>query len=137
MFLQRRAHTGGGGGNFGIVTRYWLRSPGALGTDPTLLLPKAPEQMVTFKAEWDWKQLDQSAFTTLVRNYGDWCERNSRADLLSAQLFSVLSLGRPSHGSITLRGVVTAGRASELLFEEHLAAIRCRSSCPSRQSKAV
>src|SRR4051812_4280138 len=25
------AHTGGGGGNFGIVTRYWLRSPGAGG----------------------------------------------------------------------------------------------------------
>ncbi|WP_157978879.1 FAD-binding oxidoreductase, partial [Nocardia aurea] len=23
------AHTGGGGGNFGIVTRYWFRSPGA------------------------------------------------------------------------------------------------------------
>ena len=25
------AHTGGGGGNFGIVTRYWFRSPGASG----------------------------------------------------------------------------------------------------------
>ena len=25
------AHTGGGGGNFGIVTRYWLRSPHASG----------------------------------------------------------------------------------------------------------
>ena len=25
------AHTGGGGGNFGVVTRYWFRSPGAAG----------------------------------------------------------------------------------------------------------
>ena len=28
------AHTGGGGGNFGVVTRYWFRSPGASGDDP-------------------------------------------------------------------------------------------------------
>lgn len=28
------AHTGGGGGNFGIVTRYWFRSPGASGATP-------------------------------------------------------------------------------------------------------
>ena len=33
------AHTGGGGGNFGIVTRYWFRSPGASGEDPAGLLP--------------------------------------------------------------------------------------------------
>ena len=36
------AHTGGGGGNFGIVTRYWLRSPGSSGADPFTALPKAP-----------------------------------------------------------------------------------------------
>src|SRR5258705_3288389 len=29
------AHTGGGGGNFGIVARYWLRSPDASGNDPS------------------------------------------------------------------------------------------------------
>lgn len=28
------AHTGGGGGNFGIVARYLLRSPGSHGSDP-------------------------------------------------------------------------------------------------------
>ena len=28
------AHTGGGGGNFGVVTRYWFRSPGASGRIP-------------------------------------------------------------------------------------------------------
>ncbi|TMA15232.1 MAG: FAD-binding protein, partial [Deltaproteobacteria bacterium] len=32
------AHTGGGGGNFGIVTRYWFRSPDASAGDPTRLL---------------------------------------------------------------------------------------------------
>ena len=39
------AHTGAGGGNFGIVTRCWFRSPGATGTDPARLLPKAPESV--------------------------------------------------------------------------------------------
>src|SRR5213594_1928348 len=34
------AHTGGGGGNFGIVTRYWFRSPGASAGDPLGLLPR-------------------------------------------------------------------------------------------------
>ena len=35
------AHTGGGGGNFGIVTRYWFRSPDASGSEPDRLLPRA------------------------------------------------------------------------------------------------
>ncbi|MGI5527996.1 FAD-binding oxidoreductase [Streptomyces syringium] len=35
------AHTGGGGGNFGIVTRYWFRDPAAKGSDPAHLLPRA------------------------------------------------------------------------------------------------
>lgn len=26
------AHTGGGGGNFGVITRYWFRTPGAAAT---------------------------------------------------------------------------------------------------------
>src|SRR5206468_6946758 len=42
------AHTGGGGGNFGVVTRYWFRSPGASAGDPVRLLPSAPESITTF-----------------------------------------------------------------------------------------
>jgi FAD/FMN-containing dehydrogenase len=48
------AHTGGGGGNFGIVTRYWFRSPGAAGTEPASLLPRAPGSVLRFKANWNW-----------------------------------------------------------------------------------
>src|SRR5881397_2556158 len=71
------AHTGGGAGNFGIVTRYWFRSPDAVGRDPASLLPRAPESITTLRAEWTWSDLDQASFARLVRNYLIWCERES------------------------------------------------------------
>ncbi len=73
------AHTGGGGGNFGIVTRYWFKSQGVSGTDPTKLLPRAPASVLRFKTQWNWEDLDERAFLRLVRNHGEWCERNSEA----------------------------------------------------------
>ena len=41
------AHTGAGGGNLGIVTRYWFRAPDASGDDPATLLPRAPESTMS------------------------------------------------------------------------------------------
>ena len=117
------AHTGGGGGNFGIVTRYWFRSPEADGTDPAALLPKAPASVLRFKTHWNWEDMHEAAFTQLMQNYGTWCEHNSAADSPSADVYSTLFLGRRSSGTIDLTGVLTAGAASERLLDEHLAAI--------------
>jgi aclacinomycin oxidase len=117
------AHTGGGGGNFGIVTRYWLRSPGTGGADPAGLLPGAPDSVLRFKAAWNWAGTGEIAFSQLLRNHGEWCERNSRADSAYAKLYSTLVLGRRPNGKIELTGMVTAGGRSEKLLDEHLAAI--------------
>jgi len=117
------AHTGGGGGNFGVVTRYWFRSPGARGTVPALLLPKAPDSVLAFRVAWSWEDIDEAAFTTLVRNFGDWCERNRDADSPQAELFSLLFLRRRQYGKLELKGLSTAGAEAERLFDEHLAAI--------------
>jgi len=117
------AHTGGGGGNFGVVTRYWFRSPGARGTGPASLLPKAPESVLTFRVAWRWEDIDEAAFTRLVRNFGDWCERNSGADSPYAKLFSLLFLRRREYGRLEIKGLSTAGAEAERLFDEHLAAI--------------
>ncbi len=117
------AHTGGGGGNFGIVTRYWLRSPGADGADPASLLPKAPDSVLVFRAEWQWEDMDERAFARLMRNHGEWCERNSGADSPFAQLFSTFFLHRRELGKLVLRGLSTAGPEAERLAQEHLAAI--------------
>jgi aclacinomycin oxidase len=117
------AHTGGGGGNFGVVTRYWFRSPGARGTDPASRLPKAPDSILTFRVAWKWEDIDEAAFTRLVRNFGDWCERNRAADSPHAKLFSLLLLWRRQYGKLEMKGLSTAGAEAERLFDEHLATI--------------
>ena len=117
------AHTGGGGGNFGVVTRYWFRSFGASGEDPARLLPRAPDSITTFKAEWSWSDIDQPSFLRLLQNHGAWCERNSDADSPNASLWSLLELHRKQVGKLIVRGVTTAGTAAERQVKEHLAAL--------------
>src|SRR5438045_6532394 len=74
------AHTGGGGGNFGIVTRYWFRLPNETNGDPAKLLPPAPDSITTFDAAWSWSDIDRQTFQRLLRNHGSWSERNSSPD---------------------------------------------------------
>ena len=117
------AHTGGGGGNFGIVTRYWFRSPDASGDDSAMLLPRAPELLMTFQAEWSWSDVDQSTFLRLLQNHGAWCERNSGADSRNATLFSLLEIHRKQFGRIIVRGLSTAVAGAERQIGEHLEAL--------------
>ena len=84
------AHTGGGGGNFGVVTRYWLRTPGVTSTDPAALLPKAPVTMRRRIVVWPWEQMTEQALTTLLGNYCTWHERNSDANAPTANIWSNL-----------------------------------------------
>jgi aclacinomycin oxidase len=117
------AHTGGGAGNFGIVTRFWFRAPDASGEDPAGLLPRAPESIMTFKAEWDWSDVDQPSFLRLLRNHGAWCERNSGADSPYASLWTLFEIHRQQFGKIIVRGVSTAGAGAERQIEDHLGAL--------------
>jgi hypothetical protein len=130
------AHTGGGGGNFGVVTRYWFRSPGASGEDPGRLLPRAPESITTFKAEWNWSDLDQPSFLRLVRNHGIWCERNSGADSRYASLWALLEIHRQQLGKIIVRGVSTAGAAAPGHVDDHIAALAEGVVAPSARELA-
>jgi aclacinomycin oxidase len=117
------AHTGGGGGNFGVVTRYWFRTPGASGEDPARLLPQAPESITTFRAEWNWSDIDPSSFLRLLRNHGIWCERNSGADSPYVSIWTLLEVHRKQFGKIVIRGVSTAGAAAGRQVDDHLAAL--------------
>jgi aclacinomycin oxidase len=84
------AHSGGGGGNFGIVTRYWLKSPDATGSDPTKQLPKAPTALTRATAAWRWSDLDRAAWARLLGNFQAWSARNSAPGTPTAALTGML-----------------------------------------------
>src|SRR4030095_2765420 len=117
------AHTGGGGGNFGIVTRYWFRSVSASGEDPALLLPRAPESITTFKAEWNWSAIDQPSFRRLMRHHGIGCEQNSVFDSPYSSRWTLLEIHRKQFGKIITRGVSTAGPAAKRQVDDYIAAL--------------
>ncbi|MYZ34304.1 MULTISPECIES: FAD-binding protein [unclassified Streptomyces] len=96
------AHTGGGGGNFGVVTRYWFRSPGATGTAPGSLLPRPPAEVLLSAVSWPWEEMTQQAVTPLVRNYGAWHEAHAAAGGPYDGLVANLSLSHRSNGQIGL-----------------------------------
>jgi hypothetical protein len=95
------AHTGGGG-NLGIVTRYWLRSPDATRPNPAEALPKAPASITTFRVSWDWNTFDGTSFSHLVRNFGAWCLQNSDADSPATQLFKLFFLNHRNIGRVEI-----------------------------------
>jgi aclacinomycin oxidase len=117
------AHTGAGGGNFGVVTRYWFRSPGARGTDPARLLPRPPKTVLTFRVEWPWDDLDESAFTRLVKNHGAWVEGHSAAGSEHAALHTNLVLLPTLMGTSFMIGQVSAVSGADRIMNDHLDAV--------------
>ncbi|MBB2147650.1 FAD-binding oxidoreductase [Pedobacter gandavensis] len=116
-------HTGGGGGNFGIVTRYWLRSPEAIGSHPEFALPKAPRTITTFRVSWDWSGFDEISFSRLVRNFGNWAQQNCGPDSIYNQLFSLIFLNHRNLGKLEMKGLCTVHGNAAVLIEAHLSAI--------------
>jgi aclacinomycin oxidase len=86
-------------------------------------LPRAPESIATFKAEWNWSDIDQPSFLRLFRNHGIWCEGNSDADSQYASLWTLFEIHRKQFGKIIIRGVSTAGAAAERQVDDHLAVV--------------
>ncbi|MFC4852904.1 FAD-binding oxidoreductase [Actinophytocola glycyrrhizae] len=96
------AFTGGGGGNFGVVTRYWFRTPGATGGSPGELLPKPPASVLLSAISWPWAQIDRTNFAALLKNYSTWHVANSGPDNPRRALASFLMLNHRSNGQIGL-----------------------------------
>jgi aclacinomycin oxidase len=117
------AHTGGGGGNFGIVTRYWFRSYGDAGEDPAKLLPRAPGQITTFVASWNWSDFDESSFARLLENHGEWGEAHSEPSSEDLDFWTVLIAHRRQLGKIVLRGLTTTAAKADDRVSKHVALI--------------
>jgi FAD/FMN-containing dehydrogenase len=87
------AHTGGGGGNFGVITKYLFRE-----------LPRAPSEAWLASIAWEWSDLiaHQDLFFQLLDNYGRFFERNSAPGSPYSDLFSLLHLTRQAAGQVVL-----------------------------------
>ncbi len=94
------AHAGGGGGNFGVVTRFWMRSPGVTSTKPGDALPKRPAALMTGRAIWNWADMDKVSFVQLLKNFGTWHEQNSAPGQAGNQLYASMIAPRKEAGRI-------------------------------------
>lgn len=94
------AHAGGGGGNFGVVTRFWFRSPTSDGSDPKTALPKPPSSVLLQALSWNWADLDATKFKRLIQNYGSWFTANSAPGSAGCALASFMVLNHVSNGAI-------------------------------------
>jgi hypothetical protein len=120
------AHSGGGGGNFGIVTNFWFSEP-----------PAAPEQVVLSSVAWNWSELGETGFGTLLERFGRFFAENSAPSSEYAPLFALLHLtqcvGPASQIVLTTQ---VAGNESKLL-QDFLASLGVGLPSPTRPLSPV
>lgn len=115
------AHTGAGGGNFGVVTRYWFRSPDAKGRDPRRLLPKPPAELLVSAVSWAWSELSREEFVRLAQNYAEWHVANRGPDNPNRALISQLVLNHRSAGQVGMLAMVDASApGAEQMLTDYL-----------------
>lgn len=105
---------GGGGGNFGVIARYWFAE-----------LPEAPEHATLWTLAWNWSDMPLSSFRALLAEYAELMAE------LPDNAFTLLKLNHASAGQLGLVLQVaspqdTSHRAHCLQAERHVEALQAR-----------
>ncbi|MFD5764370.1 FAD-binding oxidoreductase [Streptomyces sp. NPDC127049] len=118
------AHTGGGGGTFGIVTRYFFRTPGDRPAGPGHALPAPPPELLVSTVIWPWAALGQDSFARLLTNYSAWHAGHNSPGDPEADLYSHLAVFHRSGGAVALNVQLSTGNGDpERRLDAFLAAL--------------
>jgi FAD binding domain/Berberine and berberine like len=132
------AHTGAGGGNFGVVTRYWMRSIGpSSSTAPSALLPPAPRAMLTGQVSFSWPQMTEADFIRFASNWGSWVERNSSPDSAGRLLHGAIDAPRKEGGTLLAFGQIDPTvPGAQAVLDDYLAAMTAGVSAPASTARS-
>lgn len=91
---------GAGGGNFGVIVRYYFAEP-----------PVAPKHASITTLAWDWADMTAEKFSLLMAEYADLVEQLPRSD------FTLLKLNHSSNGQFGL--IMQMAAPPEMTRSEH------------------
>lgn len=97
------AHRGGGGGQFGIVTRLDFKT-----------LPARPSQMYLGRLDWRWSDMNFTRFNALLRAFTKYCELNKEYSAAGGKMFVSIRASHVSTGNIRIMAVSSDSTAADI-----------------------